>query len=298
MNLDEISAFLTVVECGSFAGAARRIDCDPSVVSRRIARLEKRLGARLIVRTTRRVSLTEAGSRYLEWVQPLLAALGEAGQDVSDLAGEPRGVLRVGVSSSFGRHCVAPVLAELAAQHRDLQIDLILNNRMVDIVGDGIDVAVRTGHLQDSALTARLLCRYRTVLAESPAYLARRSTPASLSDLAGHDCLGFRLLDTWPNWTFGSTDSPFTMRPRCPVVSDDSEVLVAAAIHGAGVIRGPQWLLMRAMADGRLIELLPDEARSASVPVHAVLPPGRMAPAKVRVFVDALRAHLPRDWDR
>ena len=299
-QLEEIEAFAAVAESGSFAAAARRLGRDASVLSRRITTLEARLGARLLARTTRHVSTTEVGANYLSRVQAILAEWASADAEVSNRAAVPRGVLRLALPAAFGRMWIAPLLPGLLAAHPELQIDAQYNDRYVDITGERVDAAVRVGTLPASGLVARRLARFSRFLCASPAYLARRGTPAAPHDLAGHACLGFTRHRFWPNWPLRRGTERIDVQVKGPLVSDDGEALAIAAADGAGVMLASEWLVKRQLTDGRLVRVLPDWSveNDGADAVSAILPPGRLVPAKTRAFVEwVATAFTPAPWN-
>lgn len=299
-QLEEIEAFAVVAESGSFAAAARRLDRDASVLSRRITTLEARLGVRLLARTTRHVSPTEVGANYLLRVQAILAEWASADAEASNGAAVPRGVLRLALPAAFGRMWIAPLLPGFLAAHPEIQIDAQYNDRYVDITGERVDAAVRVGTLPASGLVARRLARFSRLLCASPAYLARRGTPAAPPDLAGHACLGFTRHRFWPNWPLCRGTEHIDVQVKGPLVSDDGEALAIAAADGAGVMLASEWLVKRQLTDGCLVRVLPDWSveNDGADAVSAVLPPGRLVPAKTRAFVEwVATAFTPAPWN-
>lgn len=295
-NLEELTAFVAVAEAQSFVKAAGALGRDASVLSRRVSQLEARLGVRLLARTTRRVALTEVGSAYYQRVRSLLDELEMAGQEASDFAGSPRGLLRIALPMAFGRLWVAPLLPPFLARHPQIRVDARFGDRFVDLVAEGFDVAVRLGVLRDSSLTARKVASYRTVLVASPAYLARHGRPGTPADLADHACLGFTGHASWPDWLLAKDGQSHPVQPKGPLIADNSELLLLAALQGTGIVLAPEWLAGAALREGRLVEVLPGWAGQAEGGVYIVLPPGRLVPTKTRVFVDEIAGALPGAW--
>lgn len=297
-GFEEIQAFVSVAELGSFAAAATRIGRDASVVSRRVSLLERRLGVRLLTRTTRRVSLTDAGAAYLKRVQAVLVELAAANQEASEEAATLRGALRVSFPTTFGRMWLAPLLPAFLAEHPLLRIEASFSDRFVDLVAEGFDIAVRIGVLRDSSLVSRRIAGHRKLLCAAPPYLAARGTPKSPTDLARHACLGFTGHSSWPQWLLQKGTKRMSVRPAGPLVTDNADVALVAAIEGAGIVLTADWLAGPALRDGRLVEVLPGWTARGNGGVYAVLPPGKLVPAKSRAFVDyfasALRS-IP-DW--
>jgi DNA-binding transcriptional LysR family regulator len=295
-GLDELIAFLAVVQAGSFAAAAKVLGRDASVLSRRVSQLERRLGVRLLSRTTRRVALTEIGISYQRRVQSLLEELAEANQEASDFAASPRGLLRISLPLTFGRLWIAPLLPSFLARNDQIRIDARLTDRYVDLVTEGFDVAIRIGVLKDSALTARKIASYRNVLVASPAYLAMHGEPRSPAELADHACLGFTSHASWPDWPLKKDGLRETVRPTGPLIADNSEVLLLAAIEGAGILLTADWLAGPAMREGKLAEVLRGWAGKTDGGVYAVMPPGRLVPSKTRIFVDDIAQSIKQAW--
>lgn len=295
-DFEELTAFVAVAEAQSFVKAASTLARDASVLSRRVSQLEARLGVRLLARTTRRVALTEVGAAYYQRVRSLLDQLEAAGQEASDFAGSPRGLLRVALPMAFGRLWVAPLIPPFLARHPEIRVDARFSDRLVDLVAEGFDVAVRLGVLRDSSLTARKVASYRNVLAASPGYLAQHGEPGTPADLAHHACLGFTSHASWPDWPLAKGGRAHPVQPKGPLVADNSELLLLAAIEGTGIVLAPEWLAGAALRDGRLVEVLPGWAGKTEGGIYIVLPPGRLVPAKTRVFVDEMAGALQNAW--
>jgi DNA-binding transcriptional LysR family regulator len=299
-GLDEIEAFVAVAELGGFAAAAKRIERDASVISRRVSQLEARLGVRLLVRTTRRVALTEAGKSYFNRVQVILEELSAANVEVAEKAAAPQGLLRVSAPVTFGRLWLAPLIAGFLKQHEHIRVDLRLSDRIVDLVAEGFDVAVRVGVLPSSSLQSRRIGGHRMLLAASPAYLKAAGTPRRPEELQNHDCVGFTGNSSWPDWHLQYNSKRKLVRPPCRYVTDNSEAALAAAIDGAGIILAPDWLVGSALHQGTLVEILRGWTVKGDGGVYTVLPPGRLIPKKSRAFIDYLAAEmkLTGNWSR
>jgi DNA-binding transcriptional LysR family regulator len=295
-NLEELKAFVAVATLGSFAGAARKLGRDSSVLSRRIHALEKRLGVRLLARTTRAVVVTEAGAQYLRRIQNVLDELDAANLEASDIAGTPRGVLRLSLPHAFGHRWIAPLLPAFIARYPQVRVDARFTDRYVDMVAEGFDLALRIGQLADSSYVTRRIGTHRTMLAASPAYLERRGVPMQPEDLAAHDCLGFSGYITWPRWPLAKGGERLSFEPKGPLVADSSEVLLQAALAGLGIVFAPDWHIVQYLRSGELVELLPGWGASNDGPVNIVHPPGRIVPAKSRVFVEMVIERLGAGW--
>ncbi|MCP9232972.1 LysR family transcriptional regulator [Mesorhizobium sp. LMG 17147] len=286
--LAEMAAFAAIAEARSFTKAAARIGRDATTLSRRLASLEERLGVRLLHRTTRSVSLTEAGSEFLVRVRAILAAVDEAEAAASAHAGGgPRGVLRLALPGSFGRMWIAPLLPQFLAEFPDVRIEAEFSNRFVDLVAENFDVAVRLGALEDSRLVARKVATRRRLLCAAPSYLARRGTPTEPEALLEHSCLGFSGFQTFPAWEMtDSSGRRVSIEVSGPLVTDDAEVLVEAAVQGVGLMMSTDWLVGRELADGRLVPVLENWTLADEGAVYVVMPSAKGQAAKTRAFAD------------
>ena len=284
-----------VVQEGSFRGAARALGMPKTTVSRKVAELEEQLGARLLERTTRTLSLTDAGTAFVEEAEAAIARLEAAGTAVTELGQAPRGKLRVTTTVPIGEHFLAPVVAEFLAAHPSVEVMLHLTDRQVDLVGERFDVAIRTGALPDSTLVAKLLGIgfYRVVA--SPEYLARHGTPRRPADVSAHHCLRLTKLGTAvrTTWPFGkgkrATMVPVTGR----FVSDDFVALRTAAERGLGIARLPMLVAHESVRAGRLVTMLDAHAPPAT-PLHLVHVGGRHLPPRTRAFLDFVEPRLAR----
>jgi len=287
-DIEAIAAFATVAERGSFVAAGKVLGRDPTVISRRVRALEARLGVRLLARSTRRVTLTEAGVAYLARVQPVLRDLMTADREAAAFAaGAPRGRLRIAAPSTFGRMWLTPLLTEFLASHPAVTLEVSFSNRFVDLIGEGFDVAVRLGVLPDSRLVARKIARRQRLVCAAPAYLARHGEPATPEALARHACLIFSGFSTPHYWQF-SNASGTTQAASVdgPFVSDDAEALVAAAVAGLGVMIATDWLVGRELADGRLVPILREWSVADEGAIYVVMPSSEGLPSKTRAFAD------------
>lgn len=295
-GLDQLAAFIAVAEVGSFAAAAQRLGRDASVISRRVSQLEDQLGVRLLSRTTRRVALTEVGALYHRRVQAALEELASASREASDVAASPQGLLRVSVPVTFGRQWIAPLLPSFLGRHPKIRVDMRFSDRFVDVVAEGFDIAIRVGVLRDSSLTAKKIASYRNLLVASPEYLKTRGTPRDPADLTSHACLGFAGYAAWPDWPLVKGTARATVRPSGPLISDNSEVVLMAAIEGAGITYTADWLAGPALRSGKLVEVLPGWGGQVEGGVYAILPPGRLVPAKSRLFADEIARSIKQGW--
>ena len=284
-NFGDLEIFSTVVSAGSMSAAARELGLSPAVVSKRLRRLEDRLGTRLMQRTTRQIALTESGQGFYERVIAILASVEEAESFVSKRQAEAHGKLKITAPRAFGRMHIAPHLGAFMTRYPDLSVNLILNDDMVDIVGEGYDLAVRIAELPDSSLVARRLAEVGRVLVASPEYLEAKGTPTHPSDLSKHFCVPS---DTRDPWVLTGPDGQATHRPNGPLQTNSSEVVVAAIRGGLGLALRSDWEVGEAVRVGDLVHVMPDWEGAERVGVHAVYPSRRYLPAKVRVFIDFL----------
>jgi len=291
-RLDELEAFVATAEGSSFTAAAAALGRDATVLSRRVSALEARLGVRLLNRTTRRVTLTEAGSLYLRRVSGLLVELAAAEAEVMDRADAPRGTLRLTLPASFGRLWIAPLLPAFLRAYPGVAVEASYADRFADLVAEGWDAAIRIGGMPDSTLVVRRLAPSRRLLVASPAYLAAHGAPTHPDDLARHVLLGFTGLRTWPHWVLQRGSERAKVRISGRLASDDGEALVPAALDGMGLMLAADWLVGLHLAAGRLVEVLGEWSSGGGDGVSLVLPPGRLVPAKTRILSDWLAARL------
>ncbi|WP_213993251.1 LysR family transcriptional regulator [Sodalis sp. dw_96] len=276
-------AFVRTVQNGSFASASRIIGASPSAVSKSVARLEQRLGVRLLQRSTRTLRLTVEGTDYFERVAPLLQAIEEAENRVQS-TDIPQGLIRVSVPVLVGRVLMAQWVAKFILLYPRLKFDLDVTDRNVDIIREGFDLALRIGTLQDSGLNARFLGHTDHILAASPKYLMRRGTPLTVDDLQHHDCLRFLIAGRPFPYAFADGSS---IIPDGPLDTSDGATLRQAAIEGAGIIQIPRFAIADDIAAGTLIQVLSGFPMLIS-PIHALHPFGRQLPVRARLFVDFL----------
>jgi len=286
--------FVRVVQERSFSGAARQLGVSKSVVSKAVTELEDRLGAQLLNRTTRQMSLTEVGQAYHERCITILEQVTETEHIVSAHAQTPRGLLRVSGPVTFAVHHLGGPISEFLAENPELSVELALNDRVVDIVEEGYDLALRISRrLRDSNLIAVKLCSSRTVTSASPAYLARAGTPRHPRELLDHQCLRYSNLGPAQEWSFLDpvTRQPIQVAVGGRIITNNGEVLRAAAVSGEGVISGPSFIVADDIKAGRLVPILQEYA-APPFGIYAVYPPNRHISAKVRRLVD----HLKKSW--
>ncbi|HEY0062287.1 MAG TPA: LysR family transcriptional regulator [Telluria sp.] len=294
IDLNSLTIFDCVVEAGSFTGAADRLGVAKAKVSVQIARLERQLGVSLFARTTRQVTLTDAGRTLIEQCQPLLRGLSEALAEAGNDQGELSGMLRISTTALQAAQTVGPALVEFAALHPRLQIDLRTGDKVADMVAEGIDLSFRMGWLRDSTQRAIKLREFSQCVVASPDYIKRRGRPKRPEQLAQLDWLALSLLPTPLTWKFSHADGrEITVHMQSRMQVDAPSGLLALLEHGAGISAIEEMTMKDALAAGRLVRLLPAWTLQKGG-VYAVLPPGRHVPAKVRAFIDFYRAYLAR----
>jgi DNA-binding transcriptional LysR family regulator len=292
-RIEAMTVFAAVVDAGGFAAAARRLRLSPPAVTRAVAALESRLGVRLLNRTTRRVSLTEPGARFLETARRLLAELDAAEKSAAGAAAEPMGELFLTAPVTFGRLHVTPVVGDFLAAHPGVTARLLLVDRTVGLVEEGVDAAVRIGALPDSSLQARKVGEVRRQVVASRAYLRRRGTPHDPRELAAHDVIAFSGIGSGRDWRFGAGRERLsvTVAPRLEV--NDAAAAIALAERGDGLTRVLSYQAAASLAARRLVPVL-EAFAPPPLPVQLVHPAGRFLPAKTRAFLDFAAARLRR----
>lgn len=297
--LEGYATFAAVIDCGGFSAAAQRLKVTKSAISKQVSRLEERLGARLLNRTTRRLSLTEAGQAFHQHCLRILAEAEEAELAVSQLHASPRGLLRVSAPMSFGVRHLGPALCPFLERYPDLNLEVSFDDRLVDVLAEGFDVVVRISRLADSSLIARRLAPVRRVVVASPSYVEARGMPQHPADLAHHTGLLYTLqtdLHTWPLVHADGTRVDISVTGR--VHMNNGDALREAAVAGLGIILTPTFIVGEDLKSGRLVRVMP-EWSAPEIAVYAVYPPGRHLSAKVRAFVDYLAEYFgPQPyWD-
>lgn len=301
--MDMVGAMITfarVVETNSFSEAARRLDMSKSAVSKQVARLEDRLGVRLLNRTTRRISATEVGLALYERCARIAQEVEAAELAVTRHQEVPRGQLKINAPVSFGHLQVAPALPEFLDTYPDLSIDLTLNDRFVDLVDEGFDLAIRVARLQDSSLIARRLAPARRATVASPAYLDRHGRPRAPADLGGHRLLAYSYLAGPQEWRFTDSDGATqSIRLEARLLVNNGDAIRSACLAGGGIAVLPTFLIANDLAEGRLVRILPEHDHEFGG-IYAIWPHSRHLSPKVRVFVDFLAKRFGDrpDWDR
>ena len=298
-KLQAMEAFVAVVDHRGFNAASSALPLSRSAVSKAVADLEASLGGRLLNRTTRRISLTEAGRAYYARCREILGAISEADGLVSGLSTNPAGTLRINAPMSFGHRQLGPLVAEFRRQYPDIDVELVLADRMVDMVEEGFDITIRITRPADSSLVARRVAPCRFNVVASPDYLARRGRPRSPADLADHECLVYRYAPEPERWRFQHDSELRAVAVNGNLCANNGDMLCAAAIAGAGVAMLPTFITCDAVLGGHLETVLQDHV-IPPVGIYAVYPSARFLSAKVRLWVDLLAESLGDHpaWDR
>jgi DNA-binding transcriptional LysR family regulator len=284
-NLADLEIFARVVASGSMSAAGRELGLQPAIISKRIKRLEERLGTRLFQRTTRQISLTEAGAGFHERVVSALAGLEDAEAFVSGRSGEVRGRLRISEPTSFGRMHIAPHLKAFFHLYPALRVQLILTDDFQDIVAGGFDLAIRIAELGDSSLVARKLAPVKRILCCSPAYIAAHGMPESIADLEQHICIPAH---NNAHWHLIGPEGPVALKPEGPLETNSSEVIREVVLAGLGIALRSTWDIGPDLRSGQLVRVLGEWEGSSNVGLYAVYPSRQFLPAKVRVLIDFL----------
>lgn len=298
-HLDQITAFITVAEQGSFAAAARILGKDASVLSKRVTALEERLGIRLLERSTRSLALTEIGKRYCHRMKTLLHAMAEAEAEASTQSLEPRGTLRLALPLAFGRQWIAPILPDFLALYPQLNLDVTYADHYVDLLAENMDLAIRIGELPDSSLVARKLADHRRVVCATPAYLNRHGQPDRPEDLQNHNCLHFTHMVSYPHWRFQRGGEERSVRVSGNYQANDANSLIQAVLADQGLTVVSDWLVGPDLAEGRLVNALPGWQLEGEGAIYLVRPSNRFEAGKTKVFVDWLTGKMtPLPWGR
>jgi DNA-binding transcriptional LysR family regulator len=282
-----MSLFVAAIDTGSLSGAARISGISLASVSRHLSTLEERVGTKLLIRTTRTLALTEAGQRYYDKSKRILTEIDEMEAGLHTDAETPVGRLHVAGPTLFGRFFMLPLLAKFAVMHPKIVMDVMLLDRHLNLIEEGIDVAVRIGPMVDSTLIIRKLGALRWIICAAPVYLEQRGTPHTLADLSGHDCLAYSQNSTRSEWRLLDGDKPTRVQVSIRMRSNTLDGVVAAAVEGAGLVHAPAWSVMNFVKAGRLKVILSEHALPPH-PINAVFTHNRLLSGKVRALVDYL----------
>ncbi|PSU51635.1 LysR family transcriptional regulator [Photobacterium frigidiphilum] len=290
-QLGAMRAFVRVVQMGSFSAAAREQDTTQATISKKVAALEKKLGAKLLSRTSRELSLTEVGADYYENCVIILSELDEAEAQVRSQIALPSGLLRVAAPVVFGRQFMAPILVEFLNAYPEIKVDLMLNDKHIDLIADGVDVAIRAKQLEDSTLVARHLFNNPLVVVASPEYLQKNTKPQNPDELKNHNCIVYSMLKSINIWHFEKGNNnisvPVTGSFRC----DNGDVILQLVLDGAGIAQLPVWMVDEHIRSGKLAMVL-EGYISKPLPFNAIYPQNRYVPLKVRCFIEYLKQKL------
>jgi DNA-binding transcriptional LysR family regulator len=292
-KFQEMSVFAAVVDAGSFVRAAQALEMSKPAVSRHVADLEARLGVRLLHRTTRRLSLTEEGEVFYARCRELLGELDEAEAEITSRTGKASGQLKVSAPVSFGLLHLAPLWAGFLARHPDVTLDLTLSDRMVDLIEEGFDVAVRIARLPSSSLVSRQLSSTRSVVCASPRYLKTHGAPKHPSDLTQHTVLAYSLLSSGESWEFDGPDGRVSVKVEPRMRTNSGDTCRAVALQHLGIIMQPSFLVTEELRSGALVEVMP-RWRALEFGIYAVYPTRKHVPPKVRLLIDYLVGALKK----
>ncbi len=287
-----MTAFVRAVETGGFSAAARDIGLTPSALSKLVTRLEDRLGARLLHRTTRRLQLTAEGEAFYARARPILAAMDEAEAEVAQAGASPRGLLRLHCGSTFGMHQLAPAIPRFLERYPAVEIDITISDQPLGAMEEAIDLAIRIGPLDESSMVARRICNLERVICASPAYLQRCGTPRTPDELQQHNCLWITSLPALRRWPFDTDDGIRVVHVGGNVAVNNAETVLQLALAGVGITRLSDVVVADAIRRGTLVQILTDWHHVEPVPLFATYPSGRNLSPKVRAMVDFLVAEF------
>lgn len=284
----QMTAFVRSVDTGSFSAAARELKLTPSALSKLVTRLEDRLGARLLQRTTRRLHLTPEGEAFYLRARRILADMAEAETEVAQSASRPQGLLRLHCGSAFGMHQLAPAIPHFLESHPGVHLDITISDQPLGAVEEGIDLAIRIGPLDESSMVARRICNLQRVICAAPSYLAKYGTPTTPDDLYQHNCLWITSLPVLRRWPFDTVEGIRVVHIDGNVVANNAETVVQLAVAGVGITRLTDVIVGDAIQRGELVPILTDWHHVEPVPLYATYPSGRHLSPKVRAMVDFL----------
>jgi len=290
-RLEELEAFVAVVDFRGFSSAGEKLGIAKSMVSRRVSELEKRLGVQLLQRTTRRQSLTEAGREFHQRALQILADLNEAEQVVADRQCQISGKIRLALPLGLGTNQLAEPISQFMDDHPEIEIEIDLNDRQIDLIEENIDLAIRVGDLEDSSLIARKLASVHFAICASPAYLARFGEPQHPAELSAYEVLVYSNVAVGRQWFYQQDGKRVSPRMKYRLSANNGEFLAAVAKRGQGIVSGPLALLQDLIERGELVQILTGFSKQVTG-MYAVYPPGRLVSQRVRVFSDALYAHF------
>ena len=284
----EMRAFVRSVELGGFSAAARDLDLTPSALSKLVTRLEDRLGVRLMNRTTRKLALTAEGDAYFSSARRILSDIEEAEAEVTRFSKSPKGLLRVNTGVAFGLHQLAPALPRFLERYPEIEIEINITDRVIDLLEEGADIAIRSGVLRDSSLTARKICDLQRVICASPAYLKKHGTPRTPQDLLHHNCISISGAPQLRRWPFATSTGIESIEVSGNVTANNAETLLQLAATGVGIIRLADVIVSDGIRAGWLTPILTDVHQREPLPLSAVYSPGKHKSPRVAAFVNFL----------
>jgi DNA-binding transcriptional LysR family regulator len=294
-----IPVFVAVVECGSFSLAAEKLGVTKSAVSKRISQLEAKLGIQLLQRTTRSLSLTEAGEQYFDYARNALTIANEGEDAISMLQEQPQGILRLNVPMVFGRLHIAPMIPKFLQDNPKIKVEMMMDDKVVDLISGSFDIAIRIGKLPDSSLIAKRIAPCHSVLCASPDYLKKHGTPITPSDLAHHNCLSYSYFQAGSEWRFKGQEGMISVVPKGNYCVNNSEALFEGLLAGLGVCQMPTFIVGSAIEQGKLISLMPHYELPKHA-IYAMLPERKHIPAKISIFLTYLKTYIDErsaSWD-
>ncbi len=290
-QLGAMRVFIRVVQTGSFSAAAREQNTSQATISKKVAALEAKLGIKLLTRSSRELSLTQAGGDYFDRCVPIIAELDEAEASARSQVASPKGIIRLTAPVAFGRLVLAPVLPEFLSLYPEIKVDLALSDKHVDLISEGVDVAIRARLLEDSSLVARHLFDNPMLLVASPQYLERQGEPTEPEALKRHNCLVYSLLKSVNIWHFRHEGKDISMPVNGNFQCDNGDTILEMVLKGVGLAQLPIWMLDEHLSSGRLKWVMPEYV-APPLPFNAIFPQSRYEPLKVRAFVDFIKQKL------
>jgi DNA-binding transcriptional LysR family regulator len=295
-----IPVFVAVVECGSFSAAAISLGVTKSAVSKRINQLENQLGIKLLHRTTRSLSLTEAGEHYFDYARNALTMANDGEAAITTLQQSPQGTLRINAPMAFGRIHLAPLVPQFLLNHPQIQVDMEMDDKVIDMVAGSFDIAIRIGKLPDSSLIAKHIAPCVSVLCASPNYLSKHGTPTHPSELATHNCLNYSYFQAGNEWRFTGPEGTVSVVPKGNYIVNNSEALYEGLLAGLGICQMPTFIVGQAVKEGTLNVVLPDYKLPKHA-IYAMLTERKHIPAKTRLFIELLQQQFNQKvpyWDK
>ncbi|MGR2702984.1 LysR family transcriptional regulator [Vibrio campbellii] len=291
-QLSAMRAFVRVVQTGSFSATGREMNTSQTTISKKVAALEKKIGVKLLARSSRDHALTPAGAKYYQTCVDILGELDEAEAEARSEVASPQGTIRISAPVAFGRILLAPIMAEFFQRYPDIKVDLQLSDQHTDLISDGIDVAIRAKQLEDSTLIARHLFDNPMLVLAAPSYLQQRGEPKAPEDLKQHNCLVYSRMKDINVWSFTKQNQKYAVAVNGNFQSDNRDVLLEVALTGMGIVILPIWMVEHHLQEGRLTQLMSDYT-GQNLPFNAVYLQSRYTPLKVRCLIDYLKEKLP-----